>query len=135
MSSGGWGAGSSGQGGYPGGGYPGGPPPQQQPMPGGYGAPPPTGPPPSPSAMSIIGMVLGIVSWAFGFGPLTSLPGLIVSIIELRNIKRGASPQASKIFAQVGLWVSLANVVIAGLLILLWCGIFGFALIAEQAGR
>ncbi len=134
MSSGGWGAGGSGQGGYPGGGYPGGPPPQQ-PMPGGYGAPPPVGPPPSPSAMAITGMVLGIVSWALGFGLVTSLPGLIVSIIELRSIKRGESPQAGKIFAQVGFWVSLVNVVITGLLILIACGIFGLAFVAEQAGR
>jgi hypothetical protein len=42
-------------------------------------------------------------------GPFLSLPGLICGKMELGKIERGESSEAGKQFAQIGMWVSVAN--------------------------
>ncbi len=83
-------------------------PPSQPPRPGSGGQ----GQGEGASGMAIATLVLGIGSW-FILPLIGSIAGAILGRIELNNIKRGDSPAAGKTIAQIGFWLSVANIALS----------------------
>jgi hypothetical protein len=109
--------------------------PPQSPPPGSYGQPPAGvpqqgfGPPQqsaSASGMAIAAMVLGIAAWVVA-GPVCAIPGAIIGKMELNKIARGESAEAGKVFAQVGFWTSIINIVVYTIGCVVFCLIYVFA--------
>jgi hypothetical protein len=77
---------------------------------------PPSQPPP-PNSSSSDTSTLAIMALIGGIGSWTVLPGigaylgLVCGWMELNNIKKGESDPSNKSFAQIGLWLSIVNLV------------------------
>ncbi|MBX7221533.1 MAG: hypothetical protein K1Y36_16400 [Blastocatellia bacterium] len=106
---------------YSGGGYPGMRPPGGPQY--GYGQPARTG----VSGRALSGLILGIASFVACFGPLCSIPGLILCRTEITAARRGESNSSSETCANVGFWINVLNLGLAALWILavIFAGIFG----------
>lgn len=110
-----------------------GPPPAQgQPPPGGYYQPPPPA-----GGMAIASLVLGIIAWT-GCGVFMAIPGAILGKMELNAIERGESSPQGKTLAQIGFWLSVANLIMHGIMLLFviayFVVVFVFVIAAGASG-
>lgn len=90
-------------------------------------SPAPSGGSGSPSGLAIAAAGLSIASW-FIIPLIGAVGGMVCAKIELKNIAEGSSPQAGQVFAQIGWWAGLANLIfsIVGtcLFVAMWFGLF-----------
>lgn len=101
---------------------------------------PPSGQGDGPSTMALAAAGLSIASWVF-LPLIGAIAGMIVGRSELSKIEKGQSPEKGRVFAQLGWWVGLANVIasiLGGCIALaFWFGfvalLFGGAAMSEGA--
>jgi hypothetical protein len=94
-------------------------------------------PQPSAGGMATAALILGVLAWT-GIGIIGAIPGAILGKMELNAIERGESPAAGKQFAQIGYYLSLANLAFTALVMVLSCAIFaiyGFGMLAFVAAE
>jgi len=72
------------------------------------------------STRSIVSLCLAIASLVLCCGLLTGVPAAILGWMELDAINKGTSPQAGRIFAQIGLWGGAVISVLSIIFTLLW---------------
>jgi hypothetical protein len=105
-------------------------PPGQAP---GYGPPMHGYGPPQAGAsqQAIIALVLAIAGW-LACGCLTSIPAIFVARAELKAIDAGLSPAAGRSLAQVAFWLGLVNMILYGLVVVLYAvfALLGVAIFA-----
>lgn len=72
------------------------------------------------SPRSIVSLCLAIAALVLCCGFLTGIPAAILGWMELDAIKNGKSPDAGKVFAQIGLWGGVAISVLSAIFTVLW---------------
>ena len=81
------------------------------------------------SGRSILAMILSIIGIA-GFGPLTSIPGIILGKQELTAIKEGRAAEAGRTFAKVGFYLGIITTILYCGMGLVWMAVAALAIIA-----
>jgi hypothetical protein len=75
------------------------------------------------SGTAVAALVLAILSWV-ATSCLTSIPGFLLARSELAAIERGQSSIAGRGLAQAAYWISLAHLVLMGVLVALIAFLF-----------
>ncbi|MFU8804010.1 MAG: DUF4190 domain-containing protein [Bradymonadaceae bacterium] len=101
------------------------------------------GPPPPTGSSSQSAGNLAIATLICGIGAWTILPGvaapiaIIMGFIELGKIKKGESPEAGRMFAKIGMWLGIAQIIlgfVAGcVLVAFYLGLMGIIFGAAAA--
>ncbi len=91
---------------------------------GGYGAPiqnvyPAPSYGGSASGQAVTAIVLAVLSW-MACGCFTGLPAFFLARSELGSIERGESSPAGKSMAQAAYWISLINMILMGIILLVY---------------
>lgn len=98
--------------------------PPPPPPPPSYNPPPPPPPPfgntqyggvdqNKASTNAIMALILGIASWVIGCSIFTGIPAWIIGKKEINAINEGRSSEAGRSMATIGMWLGIAQVVIA----------------------
>lgn len=79
--------------------------------------------PVKPSGLGVLICCLGVASWflciSFIGAPICAVATIIMAMAELKKINEGRSPREERILVHIGLWLSVANLVISfGLMML-----------------
>lgn len=84
-----------------------------------------------PSGLALVAAGLSIASW-FLIPLVGAVAGMFLGRVELGKIEKGESSPDGKVFAQIGWWAGLANLlltVVGGCLFFaIWVGVFGLAI-------
>lgn len=67
----------------------------------------------------MLALVLAIAAW-FACGCFTSLPAVFIARTELSNIDMGQSPPGGRGMVQAAYWLSIINLVVYGLVIVVY---------------
>jgi hypothetical protein len=79
--------------------------------------------PNKPSGLGVLICCLGVASWflciSFIGAPICAVATIIMAVAEFKKIEDGRSPREERILVHIGLWLSVANLVISlGLMLL-----------------